>query len=307
MVSLQLSACLLILMLLASNTQATAESGPTTLLKFNHTPFPLTDDFIDKPFFDVHENNRRGHTSRRGGLYWEDTTYSDQRVLVSMPRRFRGYAPTYIVVFLHGNQSTLERDVRDRQQIPAQLDASGLNAVLVAPQFAVDALDSSSGRFATPGFFRDFLDEAADRIGTWRKSPQLTRKLQQSKIILVAYSGGYNAAADALRVGGAGKRIKGVVLLDALYGQERAFADFIQKNHRHSFLFSTYTEPARESNELLMNLLRDQKVPLKTGLPHRLNSRHANFLPLGEEVKHVDLLSQAWTEAPLADLLRRLR
>ncbi len=293
-------------MLHASNTQAIAAAGPTTLLRFNHTPFPLLEDSIDKPFFDVHENDRRGHTSRRGGLYWEDTTYNDQRVLVSMPHKFRGYQPTYILVFLHGNQSTLERDVRDRQQIPAQLEASGLNAVLVAPQFAVDALDSSSGRFATPGFFHDFLDEAAERTGTWRKSPQLTRKLKHSKVILVAYSGGYNAAADALRVGGAGKRIKGVILLDALYGQERAFADFMRKNHRHSFLFSTYTEPARESNELLMSLLREQKLPLKTDLPRKLSSRHANFLPLGEEVKHADLLSQAWTEAPLADLLRRL-
>lgn len=300
-----LSTCLLILMLHASNTQA--DAGPTTLLRFNHTPFPLLEDAIDKPFFDVHENDRRGHTSRRGGLYWEDTTYNDQRVLVSIPRKFRGYQPTYILVFLHGNQSTLERDVRDRQQIPAQLDASGLNAVLVAPQFAVDALDSSSGRFATPGFFNDFLDEAADRIGAWCKSPQLARKLKDSKVILVAYSGGYNAAADALRVGGAGKRIRGVILLDALYGQEQAFADFMRKNHRHSFLFSTYTEPAREPNELLMSLLREQKLPLKTDLPRKLSARHANFLPLGEEIKHVDLLSQAWTEAPLADLLRRLR
>jgi hypothetical protein len=302
-----LSACLLSLMLCASNSQAAAEAGPTTLLRFNHTPFPLVEDFSDKPFFDVRDNQRRGHTSRRGGLYWEDTTYNDQRVLVSMPRRFSGYQPAYIVVFLHGNQSTLERDLRDRQQIHTQLAASGLNAVLVAPQFAVDALDSSSGRFAKPGFFNEFLQETAEKVGSWRRSPSLARELKNAKVILVAYSGGYNAAADALRVGGASSRIKGVILLDALYGQEQTFADFLHANHRHSFLFSTYTEPARESNELLMNLLREQGVPLKTELPRRLRPQHAIFLPLGEEVKHVDLLTQAWTEAPLADILRRLR
>lgn len=302
-----LPACLFNVMLCASNSQAAVTAGPTTLLRFNHTPFPLVEDSIDKPFFDVHENERRGHTSRRGGLYWEDTTYNDQRVLVSMPHRFSGYQTAYIVVFLHGNQSTLERDVRDRQQVPDQLAASGLNAVLVAPQFAVDALDSSSGRFATPGFFNRFLLEAADKIGAWRHSHPLARKLKNAKVILVAYSGGYNAAADALRVGGAEKRIKGIILLDALYGQEQTFADFMQKNHRRSFLFSTYTEPARESNELLMRLLRDQGLPLKTELPRRLSAQHAVFLPLGEEVNHLDLLSQAWTEAPLADLLRRLR
>jgi hypothetical protein len=39
------------------------------------------------------------------------------------------------------------QDVRDRQQVPAQITSAVVNAVLVAPQFVVDAADSSAGKF----------------------------------------------------------------------------------------------------------------------------------------------------------------
>src|SRR6185312_9416381 len=46
-----------------------------------------------------------------------------------------------------------------------QLGHSGLNAVLVAPQLAVDAPDSSAGRFWSPGGFAAFLSEAQTKLG----------------------------------------------------------------------------------------------------------------------------------------------
>ena len=66
-----------------------------------------------------------------------------------------------MVIYFHGNGATLDRDVRARQQVPRQVTQSGLNAVLVAPQLAVDALDSTAGRFYEPGAFRRFVEEAA--------------------------------------------------------------------------------------------------------------------------------------------------
>jgi hypothetical protein len=61
------------------------------------------------------------YTSLRGGIYWEDLTYSDKRVLLSIPRGFDIRRPALIVVYFHGNQATLARDVRDRQQNPRPL------------------------------------------------------------------------------------------------------------------------------------------------------------------------------------------
>ena len=46
-----------------------------------------------------------------------------------------------MVVFFHGHGANLAQDVLDRQQVPEQITAAGVNAVLVAPQFAVNAAD----------------------------------------------------------------------------------------------------------------------------------------------------------------------
>jgi hypothetical protein len=135
----------------------------TAMVPFEISPFPYRGEVPEKNrmFLDVLEGDRRGHSSARGGTYWEDQTYSDQRVLLHIPKGFDARRPALIVVFFHGNEATLTRDVRNRQAVPRQVAESGLNAVLVAPQFAVNALDSSAGRFWEPGVFTEFLDEAA--------------------------------------------------------------------------------------------------------------------------------------------------
>ena len=74
-------------------------------------------------------------------------------------RHFDARKPGVIVVFFHGNGATLERDVRDRQMVPQQISDSGVNAVLLAPQLAVDAADSSAGKFWQPGGLKRFVDE----------------------------------------------------------------------------------------------------------------------------------------------------
>lgn len=282
------------------------------LVPFANAPFPLASakHGRSEPFFDVHDGTRRGHTGRDGTIYWEDETYRDNRVLVAIPANFTPRRPATIVVFLHGNQAMLERDVRDRQRVPAQIARAGLNAVLVAPQFAVDALDSSPGRFARPGGFARFLDEAAavlDRLvrreyGTKHRRPDF----RKAPVFLVAYSGGYLPAAHALAVGRAGPRLRGVVLLDALYGDEARFAGFLAKHRRSAFFFSAYTESTRANNERLQALLATEHLAFTTGLPGALRPGTRHFLPLAPELDHGALLSRAWVDDPLADLLKRV-
>ena len=136
----------------ACNTQhdaAQTTSARTELVAFDNSPFPYSGQppGQDKPFYDVEKDGRRGHTSPRGGIYWEDTTYSDRRVLLHIPRGFNAALPAVMIVYLHGNLANLAGVVHRIQQVPRQVAESGLNAVLVAPQLAVNALDSSAGRF----------------------------------------------------------------------------------------------------------------------------------------------------------------
>ena len=148
----------------AAFAQSPIPATRNALVPFDVSPFPYHGiaPKTGKPFLDV-ERGRAARAQRaRGGVLWEDTTYSDRRVLMSIPRGFDIRKPSLIVVFFHGNGATLTRDVRNRQQVPRQIVESGLNAVLVAPQFAVDAADSSAGRFWEPGVFAQFLGEAAE-------------------------------------------------------------------------------------------------------------------------------------------------
>ena len=70
-------------------TAAPAARARIELVPFEHAPFPYDGRPLpgqDKPFFDVEKDGRRGHTAPRGGVYWEDATYSDRRVLLHVPR-----------------------------------------------------------------------------------------------------------------------------------------------------------------------------------------------------------------------------
>jgi len=120
----------------------------TALVRFASAPFPYsgTVPATGEPFLNVLENGRKGHRTARGGVLWESTTFGDNRVLLHIPRGFDVTKPAVMVVFFHGHGAELTRDVLNRQNVPEQITASGMNAVLVAPQFAVDAADSSAGR-----------------------------------------------------------------------------------------------------------------------------------------------------------------
>ena len=174
----------------------------TALVPFRTAPFPYDGDVPDtgQPFLDVEQAGRRGHTSPRGGIFWQDQTYGDSRVLLHVPAHFDPHRPGVLVVYLHGNNAELSTTVVRDQQVVAQFDASGINGLLVAPQLAVNAFESSAGRFWLPGEFAQFLAEAAERFGK-------TLKAQTLPLVIVAYSGGYDPAAYALTVGGVRERV----------------------------------------------------------------------------------------------------
>src|SRR6202035_4736898 len=129
--------------------QRPAREDQTTLVSLKSSAFPYfgNNPKTDEPFLNISKGDRRGHRSFNGRVYWQDETYNDNRVLMHVPENFDVRKPGVIVVFFHGNGATLERDVRDRQLVPQQISDAGVNAVLLAPQLAVDAADSSAGKF----------------------------------------------------------------------------------------------------------------------------------------------------------------
>lgn len=291
-----------------SNTTP-ARPGPQrrlTLAPFKTAPFPYDGPVPpdDKPFFDFAANGNRGRTTRTGTVYWERETYSDRRVLVHFAKGFEASRPGLIVLYLHGNGSTLQRDVARRQAVLDQVDASGLNAVLVAPQLAFDALDSAAGRFWEAGALARFLDETAAVLA--RLKPEGKRgsaAYRKLPVVIVAYSGGYLPAAWLLHHGGAEERVAGVAILDGLYGEQEKFASWI-KRRRDAFFVSAYGKSSAEGNSELQRLL----APLSPAreLPRRLTPGTITVLEAPPEATHQDFATQAWVPHPLADLLSRI-
>lgn len=281
------------------------KEAKTQLIAFNASAFPYRGIVpgANKPFLDVRNGRRLGHTTARGDVCWEDQAYSDRRSLLYLPAGYNPALPSLIVLYLHGQGATLERDVMARQGIPRQVSESGQNVALVAPQLAFDALDSSAGNFWKPGHLATYIDEAAERLMRLYGDKRAGPHFNASPVLIVSYSGGYLSAAYALARGGATYRIKGVILMDSLYGDEDKIAAWVAIRRQTGFLLSAYTESTREENANLQAMLAKRRIPYKDTLPRDLAPGTMTFVSCGGLEMHVDFMTRAWGQDPLAQAL----
>jgi hypothetical protein len=264
----------------------------TRVLPFQSAPFPYRGPGDDDkaPFFNViaGDGQRRGRVTPRGEILWADQAYADAGVLLHVPAGFDPRKPARLVVFFHGHGSSIDRAVAD-MQIDRQVAQAEVNAVLLAPQFAREAADSSPGKFWRPGAFARFLDEAAARLtdaiaANRAERPGIAAALRAAPVTLVAFSGGYKPAAFVLDRGGANARIAGVLLLDALYDEEERYARWFAAHRARSFLVSLYTESTASRQAILMAKLSPH--PVATTLPAAIRPGTAAFVAAGQVERH---------------------
>ena len=279
----------------------------TTLISMKSSAFPYfgANPRAEAPFLNVSNGERRGHRSYSGKVYWQDETYNDSRVLVHVPEHFDAKRPGVIVVFFHGNGATLERDVRDRQQVPQQISESGVNAVLLAPQMAVDAADSSAGKFWQPNGFKRFMEESANHLARLYGDPNSAKTFAKMPIVIVGYSGGFLPTAWSLKVGGITNRVAGVILLDAVYGELDKFASWIE-NNRGSFFVSSYTRYTKRRDMELMAMLRERGISYREDMDGPLRAGSVVFVQTRDGITHRSYVTQAWTEHPVKDVLVKM-
>jgi hypothetical protein len=279
----------------------------TTLVSMKSSAFPYfgNNPRSDSPFLNITKGDRKGHRSYSGQVYWQDETYNDNRVLVHVPEGFDVRKPGVIVVFFHGNGATLERDVRDRQLVPQQISESGVNAVLLAPQLAVDAADSSAGKFWQPGGFKRFMDESAAHLARLSGDSKSAQAFANMPIVIVGYSGGFLPTAWSLEVGGVTNRVRGVVLLDAVYGELDKFASWIA-NNRSGFFVSSYTRYTKRHDQELMSMLRQQGIAVTEHMDGPLKPGSVVFVQTADGITHRSYVTQAWTENPIKEVLVKM-
>src|SRR6478735_2109732 len=279
----------------------------TTLVSMKSSAFPYfgTNPRSEAPFLNISKGDRKGHRSYGGRVYWQDETYNDSRVLVHVPESFDARKPGVIVVFFHGNGATLERDVRDRQLVPQQISDSGVNALLLAPQLAVNAADSSAGKFWQPGGFKRFIDESAGHLARLYGDPNSAQTFANMPIVIVGYSGGFLPTAWSLEVGGTPNRVRGVFLLDAVYGELDKFASWVA-NNRSGFFVSSYTRYTKRRDKELIEMLRDKGITVTENMDGPLRPGSVVFVQTRDGVTHRSYVTQAWTEHPVREVLAKM-
>jgi hypothetical protein len=282
----------------------------TRLAALHSAPFPYDGDMPSasgaRPFIEVSADGRRFHRTNQGRILWEDERYSDPRVLLHIPKGFDIRRPGLMVLYFHGHRANLRQDVFMRQRVPWQVSMSRTNAVLVAPQFAVNASDSSIGKLWRRGGLRQLINEAAERLALMHGDPRSEATFAELPVVIVAYSGGFAPAAWAIRNGDLGRRLRGVVLLDAAYGDMNVFADWVARNP-HGFLVSTYTRSTEGRNQEFKAALIERKLFVQEAMPPRLEPGAIVIAPAAPDANHHDFLLRAWTNDPLRDLLARVR
>jgi hypothetical protein len=279
----------------------------TFVARLEHAPYPYAGQYADNDidFFDYvsPESGERFHTNRYGVRYSENSHYRDNRVLFHVPSHFDPQKPFFYVVFFHAIDTDIFKSDRDHG-LTRQLEASGSNAVLIMPQLAKDAADSSPGKFFRRNAFKAFMEEAATVLAA-RLGANHLRPLDDAPIVLSAFSGGYKAAAFVLDRGGVEERIAGVLLLDAIYEDVDKFHKWIAENIQRSFFVSIYSPGACaiNSRELARLLNREQSLdqPL---WPDQISPGAIIFIPTHHEHLQIPLLGPP--REPISTLLRTI-
>jgi hypothetical protein len=212
------------------------------------------------------------------------TGYLNDNVIVFVPAQFRYRSEEGLatLVHFHGHNTTADRAIVSHQ-LREQLADSKQNALLIVPQLAVMAADSSCGNLESPGAFGRMVSEAVlstahDGRATLGESG-FPAGARVGTVCMSAHSGGYHAAACALRAGGL--EVRETYLFDALYAEIEPFRDWVisrkgEPLHRRHKLVSYFTEggTTEANNDALRGQLDKAGVMIEAEIREGELSRH---------------------------------
>ena len=123
---------------------------------------------------------------------------------------------------------------RNRFRIPASMPCCWRRSLRSMPPIPAPA--NSGSRAGSSASSTKSADHLAELYG----DPGAAKAFANMPVVIVGYSGGFVPTAWSLEVGGLGNRVRGVFLLDAVYGELDKFASWIE-NNRSGFFVSSYT------------------------------------------------------------------
>jgi hypothetical protein len=269
-------------------------------------PFPYEGTYDDtgQCFFDWTDPNtgKRFHTNRYGLRLPEPEHYIDNSVLFHLPPGFSPEKPFAFLVFFHGNNSDIQQTDRD-YQIAEQVDGSGRNVILILPQLAKNATDSSPGKFFNHNAFKSFMVEASEILAR-RLGEEHLPALRAAPVFLAAFSGGYKSTAYVLDRGGEDRRIRVVFLIDALYEDLDKFGKWITDGAESRLIAAIYTQGTENNTRELADRISTQRIKINWTWPASLAPGSVSLIQSSNEHLMTPLLGPP--ERPLSHFLSTL-
>lgn len=154
---------------------------------------------------------------------------------VLIPDALPTFGPIRVWVYYHGHTNCVRNvvadnngpcgsaGVRNSSHLAAQLSRSGSGAVVIVPAVRIGQPTGDAGNLSRSGEFAAMVTESLAKVGLADRAV--------SRVDIMGHSGGYVGMASALARGGAD--IRGVVLLDALYGNVSTFSSWLA-NHANA-------------------------------------------------------------------------
>jgi len=276
----------------------------TVLVRLDAAPFPFQPG-AGEGFWAGRDATRRLYRRFRTTKFYRVPHYVDDRVLVHVtPHRPQG-GPPVVVLYLHGHNADLVRDVIGRRRVIDQVNASGRNVILVAPQMAWRAVDSHPGKLGRDGGALKLVNAAVAALKSeGGPSTPVATVAAQHPVLIVGYSGGWLAAMWSTLRGEFEGRLRGVLLLDAWFGPVERWARWkIEDGAKVFFVGLGGRRTVAAGLKVESALLRGGAAVAKR-LPALLDRQSVILETL---TPHADLPISGPPKWPIAEVLRRLK
>lgn len=238
----------------------------------------------------------------------------DDTVIVFVPDKYRFQSDEGVsaLVHFHGHNSSAERAI-SAHALREQLVDSRQNAILIVPQLALFAADSSCGKLASQDALSRLLGGAISTAARTGRAAlgdsRFPERPRLGRVCVSAHSGGYHAAACSLRVGGVD--VSETYLFDALYAESEVFREWVLARRgdpattRHKLVSYFTTGTTTETlNRGLRDALERSGVlvseELREGSLSRRDLSHAGAVFVRTDVAHS---SVTWETNALRDVL----
>ena len=217
----------------------------------------------------------------QGKTYTAAEYYNDSSVFVFVPAHFNKKKDYELIYWFHGWNNNIDSALKTFHLVE-QFVAAKRNAIFIFPEGPKNAPDSYGGKFEQPEkfnfFTKDILKQLADK--------KVIHTKYQPKLILCGHSGAYKVISHVLEYNSF--IVKGVVLFDALYGQQKIYANYLEQ-HINCYFINIYTNnggtlqnsvnfiKTLESKQLTVKHIEEQALLNKENQMNKILFVHSNL------------------------------